>query len=157
MQHYLKQLHADIEAAIARGSFSLAKEEVSIHDWISDQQEDATAPLRNLCEWTGITPEMLPPAGMLNEKEMSELLETLKRLLGAYNCHFVLQTEVPEDIQYEVIRVNLNQQVKVKYRHMGFFEMCTPGTPLKKCALGDYCQCAFFEDFVIGREMKNEK
>jgi hypothetical protein len=29
---------------------------------------------------------------------------------------------------------------------MGFFELCKPGTEHGKCALGQYCQCAFFAE-----------
>ena len=33
---------------------------------------------------------------------------------------------------------------------MGFFELCLPGTEHKKCALGKYCQCAFYAEFFSG-------
>ena len=29
---------------------------------------------------------------------------------------------------------------------MGFFELCKEGTEHFKCALGEYCQCAFFAE-----------
>jgi hypothetical protein len=38
---------------------------------------------------------------------------------------------------------------------MGFFELCKPGTPTNTCALGDYCQCAFFRDFFAGQVEEN--
>ncbi len=151
MQHYLKQLLSDLEAAIKNASFPFIAKELSFHDWISAEAEEASAPARNLCEWTGIKPEMLPPSTMLSENEIQVLLEALKQMLSNYNCHFVLQTEVPEQLQYETIRQNLNQEVKVKQWHMGFFELCKPGTPANTCALGEYCQCAFFEEFFAGR------
>lgn len=150
MQHYLKQLLSDIEGAAKNASFPFFAKELSLHDWISAEAEETSAPTRNLCEWTGIKPEMLPPSSMLNEKELQVLLEALKQMLSNYNCHFVLQTEVPEVLQYETIRQNFNQEVKVKQWHMGFFELCKPGTVAKTCALGDYCQCAFFVEFFAG-------
>jgi hypothetical protein len=67
-------------------------------------------------------------------------------LLEACNCHFVLQTAVPERFQYEAIRQNWSQTVKVRHWHEGFFEMCKPGTPHTTCALGEHCQCAFYAD-----------
>jgi len=155
MKKYIQQLLSDIEAANRNVSFPFIEKELSLHDWISAEAEEANAPTRNLCEWTGITQEMLPPSTMLNEKEMPALLEALKQMLTVYNCHFVLQTEVPEQIQYEAIRQNLNQEVKVKQWHMGFFELCKPGTPSITCALGDYCQCAFFQDFFAGLVEEN--
>ncbi len=151
MQHYIKQLLTDIETATQNVSFPFVEKELSIHDWVSEEEEDANAPARNLCEWSGITPEMLPPATMLKEKEVKELLQALNQMLSAYNCHFVLQTEVPEHLQYETIRQNFNQDVKVKQWHMGFFEMCKPGTPHQTCALGEHCQCAFYADLFSDR------
>lgn len=150
MQQYIKQLLFDIEAAAKNASFPSIAKELSLHDWISTEAEEASAPIHNLCEWTGIKPEMLPPSSMLNEKEVQALLEALKQMLSSYNCHFVLQTEVPEQLQYETIRQNLNQEVKVKQWHLGFFELCTRGTVAKTCVLGDYCQCAFYEEFFAG-------
>lgn len=71
-------------------------------------------------------------------------------MLNDYNWSFVLQTEVPERIQYAAIRDNFNQQAKVKRWHMGFFELCIPGTEHGKCALGEYCQCSFFAELFSG-------
>ena len=34
---------------------------------------------------------------------------------------------------------------------MGFFEMCKSGTPSKTCVLGEYCQCAFYEELFSER------
>lgn len=146
MKKYTQQLLSDIEAATKNVSLPFIEKELSLHDWISVEAEEANAPTRNLCEWTGIAPEMLPPSAMLTEKEIQALLEALRQMLSAYNCHFVLQTEVPEGFQYETIRQNINQDVKVKQWHMGFFEMCKSGTQSKTCSLGEYCQCAFYEE-----------
>jgi hypothetical protein len=150
MQHYLKQLLSDVEAATKNVSFPFIEKELSLHDWISEEDEEANAPARNLCEWTGIAQDALPPAAMLSEKQVQKLLEALKQMLSVYNCHFVLQIEVPEEIQYEAIRQNFDQQVKIKQWHMGFFELCKRGTLAKTCALGDYCQCGFFKEFFEG-------
>lgn len=89
---------------------------------------------------------MLPPARMLNDEQLVCLLEALQKMLDAYNCSVVLQTEVPAAILYETIRNNFNQDVKLKRWHMGFFELCQPGTEHGKCTLGEYCQCAFYAD-----------
>lgn len=150
MKRYLHQLLSDIQAATENIVPSI-ETGLSLHDWISAEAEEGNAPTRNLCDWTGITPEMLPPSAMLSEKEIQILLEALKQMLSAYNCHFVLQTEVPEILQYETIRQNINQEVKVKQWHVGFFEICKEDTSTKTCALGDYCQCKFFEEFFAGR------
>lgn len=93
---------------------------------------------------------MLPPVEMLNDEQVSCTLAALKKMLDAFNWSFVLQTEVPERIQYTVIRDNFNQQAKVKRWHMGFFELCRSNTEHGKCALGKYCQCAFYTEFFSG-------
>jgi hypothetical protein len=87
-----------------------------------------------------------PPADRLKEEEIAPLLKALKELLNECNWSFVLQTEVPEVVQYECLRQNWDQEAKVKQWHDGFFVVCKAGTPIKTCALGEYCQCAFFQE-----------
>ena len=150
MQQYIEQLLSDIVYSTKNVSLPFAEQELSIHDWLSPDEEEQTAPMRELEEWTGIKQEKLPPHEMLNDKQVQDVLNALKKMLDAYNCSFILQIEVPERIQYETIRLNFRQPVKVKRWHMGFFELCVEGTEHKKCALGEYCQCAFYEEFFSG-------
>ena len=146
MVKYLDQLLADIEHATQNVSLPFAESELEIYDWITDDEENKTAPVRNLQEWTQIRAEMLPPESLLTDEQLHVLLEALKNMLKVYNWSFVLQNAVPERIQYAAIRNNFNQEAKVKRWHMGLFEVCKPGTEHKKCALGEYCQCAFFAE-----------
>ena len=152
MQKYINQLLADIAYAIENVSLPFAEKQLELHDWIPDEEEDKTAPVRNFEEWTGIKQEMLPPESMLNDEQVHQLLKALNKMLDAYNWSFVLQTSVPERIQYATIRDNFNQEAKIKRWHMGFFEVCRSGTEHGKCALGEYCQCTFyaelFKDFI---------
>jgi hypothetical protein len=151
MQRYLEQLFDDIATAIDHVKKAPSKG-YDLFDWISNEEEERTAPIRNLQEWTGIYQEMIPPESRLSDLQVHLLLNALKQLLDAYNCCFVLQIEVPERIQYATIRGNFNQDVKVKTWHMGFFALCKPNTEHGKCTLGNYCECAFladlFSDFV---------
>lgn len=146
MQNYINQLLIDIAYATENVSWPFAEKELQLWDWISDEDEDKTAPVRELEEWTGISKEMLPPADMLNDEQVHLLLEALNKMLNEYNWSFVLQIQVPERIQYECIRDNFDQPAKVKRWHMGFFATRKPGTEHGKCALGEYCQCAFYKE-----------
>lgn len=149
MQKYLDHLLSDIEEATA--NISVPVGEYDIWEWVSEEEEERTAQIRNLQEWAGITEEMLPPESMLNDEQVTLLLKSLNKMLDAYNCCFVIvQGKPPERIQYKAIRENFNQDVKVKSWHMGFFELCRPGTEHEKCALAEYCQCAFFAEFFSG-------
>jgi hypothetical protein len=150
MKIYIEHLLLDLENAATNISFPFIEKELSIHDWISPEEEDAAAPVRNLESWTGITSEMLPPVDQLTDEYVNQLLGALNKLLSACNCEFVLQTEVPKLIQYETISLNFNQEVKLKQWHMGFFEMCKEGTEHKTCALGEHCQCAFYAELFEG-------
>ena len=150
MKKYIEQLLADIVYATENVSLPFVEKQLELHDWIADEEEDKTAPVRNLEEWTGISKEMLPPGEMLNNEQVNRLLEALKKMLDAYNWSFVLQTSVPEHIQYSAIRDNFNQPAKIKRWHMGFFAHCRPGTEHGKCALGEYCQCAFYAELFSG-------
>lgn len=156
MQQYIGQLLSDLETATENLAWPYIKQtEVHLHDVRSREEEEATAPLRNLPQWTGITPDMLPPAGMLKDKEVEVILKSLITLLAACNCHVVFQTEVPERFQYEAIRQNFDQDVKVFGWNDGFFEFCKPGTVSKTCALEEYCQCAFYEELF--KDMVDEE
>ncbi len=160
MKKYIDQLLEDINYAAANVSLPFIDKDVELFDFISDEEEDKTAPDRNLQEWTGINAEMLPPAVMLDEKQISQLLDALKKMLDAYNWSFVLQTQVPGNIQYDTIRYNFNQQAKIKQWHPGFFSMCKDGTPYNACILGQYCQCAFYADLfsnLIDEELTPEE
>lgn len=150
MQNYIQQLLNDIATATSTISWPFAEKELELHNWISKEEEDKTAPVRSLEDWTGIRQEMLPPESMLKDEQVKQLLTALHKMLDAYNCSFVLQTKVPKRIQYAAICNNFNQDVKVKRWHMGFFEPCRPGTEQDKCALGEYCQCAFYKELFAG-------
>ncbi len=150
MQKYISQLLEDIIYAAENVSWPFAEKELQLHDWISDEEEDKIAPVRNLQEWTGISKEMLPAEEMLNDEQVNLLLHALKKMLDAYNWSFVLQTQVPERIQYAAIRDNFNQSAKLKRWNMGFFALCRPGTEHEKCAFGEYCQCAFYAELFSG-------
>lgn len=152
MEKYIKQLLTDIDSATRQVRLPFIDRELTIQNWISPDEEEAIAPVRILSEWTGITVDMLPPVSLLTESQVGELLESLKKMLGAYNCHFVLQMTVPEEIQYETIRQNLDQSIKIRRWHMGFFQFCRPDTIWHKCVLGAYCHCAFFDEFVAGKK-----
>ncbi len=150
MQKYIEQLLTDIVYATANVNLPFVEKQLELHDWISDEEETKFAPIRKLEEWTGIRQEMLPPAEMLSDDQIHQLLEALKKMLDEYNWSFVLQTQVPERIQYAAIRDNFDQPVKIKRWNMGFFETCKPGTEHGKCALGKYCQCAFYAELFSG-------
>jgi hypothetical protein len=150
MERYIEQLLADIAYSTEKESRAYKDQTCPIHDWISDEEEERTAPIRMLEEWTGINNDQLPPPELLSDNQVSRLLKALTGLLDAYNCVFVLQTRVPERIQYATIRNNFSQEVKVKSWHMGFFQLCKPGTAHGECMLGEYCQCRFYEELFSG-------
>lgn len=146
MQNYLQQLLEDIRSATANVDSPYIDKDLSLWDIPTDEEEDKTARVRNLQEWTGITQEMLPPENLLDDEQVHTLLQELKKMLDAFNWCFVLQIEVPERIQYETIRQNFDQDAKMKTWGMGFFEVCKPGTVHNECVLKEYCQCAFFAE-----------
>ncbi|MBN4051624.1 hypothetical protein JYU16_02305, partial [bacterium AH-315-M05] len=150
MERYIEQLLIDIVYATENVSWPYMCQELDIHDWIPEEEEERTAPSRNLEEWTGINKVQLPPQELLTDDQVYRLLKALIIMLDAYNWVFVLQTKVPERIQYATIRDNFDQEAKVKCRHMGFFQLCHPGTKHGECSLGEHCQCHFFDELLAG-------
>jgi hypothetical protein len=146
MEKYIEKLLTDILYARENVSLPFVEQDASLWDWMSEEEEERAAPVRRLEEWTGISKQQLPPVDLLSDNQVKLLLDALKRMLDEYNWSFVLQTEVPERIQYAALRDNFDQDAKVKQWHMGFFEICRPGTEHGKCALGEYCHCAFYAE-----------
>jgi hypothetical protein len=148
MENYIHQLLGDIRHSIDQFSSSEPSSSFEIWDWKSFEEEEQNAPTRSLEDWTGIQQIMLPPENRLSDAQLTSILNALEELLDVYNWCFVLQFNVPERIQYETIRLNFNQEAKVKTWHLGFFEFCAPNTEHRKCALGEYCNCAYFDDML---------
>lgn len=78
MQNYIHQLLSDISCATENISWPFAEKQLELHDWMTDEEEDAKAPLRELEEWTSIKKEMLPPAEMLSDEQVNNLLIALR-------------------------------------------------------------------------------
>ena len=147
MEKYISQLLDDIAYATENVDWPYVKKE-SYEFWEvpSPDEERKNAPLRHLETSTGIRKEQLPPPEILTDKQVTTLLQALTKMLDAYNWSLVLQITVPERIQYATIRDMFDQTVTVLQSQDGFFELCRPGTEHGKCALGEYCQCAFYVD-----------
>ena len=96
MEKYIEQLLADIICSTENASFSFVEQNLELHDWLSDEEENKSALVRHLEEWTGITKEQLPPHEILTDIQIHQIFIALKNMLDEYNCSFVLQTEVPE-------------------------------------------------------------
>jgi len=135
MEKYVDQLLQDIEAAIEIAKTPTESRSYEIWEWLSEEEEDRTAPVRELEDLTGIKQEQLPPSSLLADDQITKLTKALIDLLNTHNWSFVMQTEVPEKFQYECIRQNFKQTVKVYKWKMGFFENCKPGTEHHTCAL----------------------
>ena len=84
MFRYVEQLASDIAHATENVTWPWVEKELQWDDWISDEDENKTAPIRDLEEWTGIRKEMLPPETMLVDKQLSLLLSALNKMLDAY-------------------------------------------------------------------------
>ena len=128
---------------------------VSIEVVFAEEEEDRRVPLRPLEELTGISKDQLPPAERLSDDQIATLLPALRELLDTYNWCFVLQTKVPERVQYATIRENFDQPAKYLRWETGFFEFCSPGTEHGRCVMGEYCQCAFYTS-IFARDEDEE-
>ncbi|MFO1498184.1 MAG: hypothetical protein U1G07_07295 [Verrucomicrobiota bacterium] len=150
MERYVKQLLEDIASAAENVAWPYHENGYDLEAWMPDHEEEQTAPRVSLEEWTGIYKHQLPPVERLNDDQVHRLLEMLKNLLDACNWVFVLQTNVPERVQYATIQENFNQEAKIKRWHLGFFQLCAPGTTHGTCTLGEHCQCRFYAELLGG-------
>ena len=153
LHKYIDQLLQDIAHATQNVPASWtsieeeADEDFGILPWMEDMEN---APTKSLEEWTNLKKEQFPPQDRLTDKQVHVLLAAIKKMLDAYNCSAVFQIEVPERIQYKVIRARFQQQVPMLKANYFFFEFCDKrnSTDRSGCLLGEqYCHCIFFEDF----------
>lgn len=153
LQRYIHQLLEDIRVAtqnVPEPWYPLEEEvdeEFGVLPWMEDPEN---APTKSLEEWTCLKKEQFPPENRLTDPQISSLLSAIKGMLDAYNCSAVFQIEVPERIQYRVIRERFQQEVPMLKANYFFFEFCDKKDKKNrsKCILGEkYCHCAFFEAF----------
>jgi hypothetical protein len=64
MEKYISQLFSDIGYSKDNVSWPFAEKEWQLWDWVSDEDEDKSAPVRELEQWTDIRKEYLPPVEM---------------------------------------------------------------------------------------------
>ena len=81
MEHYLEQLLADIAFATENVDLPYCENRGDILAWISDDEEDRTAPRRPPEEWTGIRKVVLPPVEKLTDDQVHRLLDALRHML----------------------------------------------------------------------------
>jgi len=162
LQRYINQLLADIEVAtknVPEPWYPLeeeADEEFGVLPWMEDPEN---APKKSLEEWTNLKKEQFPPESRLTDNQVSVLLSAIKQMLDAYNCSAVFQIEVPDRIQYRVIRERFRQEVPMLKANYFFFEFCDKKgqSDRSECLLGEeYCHCAFFEAFFEEFEDEQE-
>jgi len=144
VKKYLDQLIGDIDNATQCGLDALSAEEVvDVLDWEVEKIQTQA-----FDEWCSIKQTQLPPDTNLDDQQVILLLEKLKLLLDAYNCPIVFQVHVPERLQYQVIRVNFNQQVPTSKVRYFTFSFCEESACRDNCLLGpEYCHCLLFESF----------
>lgn len=100
-------------------------------------------------EWSGIKQTSLPPLTSLTDAQLHSLLAHLKQLLKTYNCRIVFQRNLPESVQYRVIRNRFSyQRVPIKKDAYFSFSLCGEKQPRENCIMGPlYCHCALMENF----------
>ena len=150
MEKYLQQLLEDIAYATANVASPYAAVSVDFWDWISDEEEDKTAPRIPLEEWTGIQQSQLPPVHLLTDEQIEVLYTALEKMLIAYNYAIIFIFTTPIRTRYEVLQVNFSQEAIQKRWHDGFFETCKIKKSHPDCLLGEACHCAYFEELHAG-------
>ena len=83
MERYVQQLLKDIAYATENVDWPYREREHGILDWISDEDEERTAPRRPLGKWTGIRKAELPPVDVLSDEQIHRLLDALKKMPDA--------------------------------------------------------------------------
>lgn len=161
MEEYVKQLLSDIATATENARFYFPKRKFSYREWVSEEEEEKTAIEKQFDELTGIRKILLPPEDLLTDNQVEQLLSALEKLIEAYHYEPFFIYSIPDRLRYTVFRENLDQTIKIRNFYQGNFELCKKDTLPYKCALGQYCHCAFGSglrndsvvDFVMSSEI----
>ena len=81
MHHYLTHLLADIAQATAAVPYT-PEDGWDLHDWLSPEEEEATAPRRQLEAWTGIQQEALPSHEQLTDEQVTRTAGRIEEVAG---------------------------------------------------------------------------
>ena len=81
MQNYIFQLLADIKQATENICKAYEHKQVDFFGWISEEEEEQNAPIKNLQDYCGIMQEQLPPENMLSDGQLAELFSALRIML----------------------------------------------------------------------------
>jgi hypothetical protein len=149
MKKYLTQLQNDIQYTTKNLPYPwIVKEEHTLGDWISLEEDEKKAPWRSVEDWTGIKQVALPPDDKLSDAQISVLLADLKALLNALNAFFaVVFVGVPERLEYRTIRLRWQQEHAWLEWHQGFFDLCDEEQEHRTCGFGwEHCQCRAFAE-----------
>jgi hypothetical protein len=146
MEKYLNQLFEDIARARKRSRL-LEKNAFFTVDFSPFERSYTPEKVKTIEAWTGIRQEALPPAHILTMEQLNQLRRRLLWMLAAYSCQLEFEhTEVPEYIQYQVLRAGWKQKAPLGQAFLYHFEYCDEQSPPGKCLLGEYCECVYWED-----------
>ncbi len=157
MDKYLQQLLEDLKYAMEHVVWAYPDDQsdtAAVGEWLSEEDEEAAAPLVQLEEWTGIQQTQFPPEKLLSDQQIDLLYKAITDMLVAYNYTATFIFAMPTRTKYEVIRTHFKQEVVQKQWHTGFFELCFTNKAHAKCLMGDACQCAYFEE--ISKNLVND-
>lgn len=156
MERYIQQLLSDLHWAREHVPepwwFYVDEFDDDDEDAAPWMEEDHATPRQSLEDLTNIKQYQLPPSNRMNDVQIHRVLSALKELLSAFNCHVVFQqTDIPERVQYHIIRNRFKQEVPQLHNRDYFFTFCDPGQDRNCCQLGDYCECNFMEEMMSGK------
>lgn len=109
-------------------------------------------------DWSGIKKDQLPKEPSLSDSQIQRLLLCVKKLLSAYNCEVIFQRNIPERVQYRIIRDRFNQKVPIQKQEHFSFSLCDQQIPSEDCVMGSaYCHCKLMRNFFTKYTNKEEK
>lgn len=158
MQKYLNQLLGDVHLATENPPQAYLVDAYGLQDWMPAHEEEEQAQKKSLEEWTDIIQDAIPPDHLLTDEQVEVLLDAFKKLLRAYNCHFImLVVGVPERVQYRALRNGWKQVSPLMRWHEYFFNFCNDEKPTQGCLLGEeYCHCRVVNERISDRDKEEE-
>ena len=145
MDKYIKQLIEDMKLAAKaapKSDFSddtkVVDDEQSFLDHIEQVERYLHGPTEKLGEIVGIPISMLPLEEKLNENQVEVLVDSMEKLLQAYNFHPEYPVGVPARMLYKALCVEWKNEFALMDGGMSHIEFCNE-LP-EECAFPGYCE-----------------
>ncbi len=138
MQNYINQLITDLKTAKKNvPPDPMLGTEASYEEFEAKMFAIETAPDISPKKLFGVGFEELPPAEMLSEQQMEQLIDAITEMWEEFNIGVAFKDNMPVKLQYELVRETFAEDIHYMPGSSFTHDFCSGWCP--DCKIIDYC------------------